>query len=213
MSKKENIAKTVLEYAVIIVASAIYGFATVMFVFPSGALLGGTTGIAMILSRYLPLTSGNFSVMLNVSLIVIAFIVLGKGMAFRTFVGSAFTTFFIGIFEPLLAKIAPVIKNSLALALLGAFLIAIASGMMFYVNSSSGGTDILALIVKKFANIRIGRALLITDVLIVVLGGFLFSSVTVFLVSALSFAVKIVGIDLVIFAIKRVSGKNEMAKQ
>ena len=52
-------------------------------------------------------------------------------------------------------------------------MIAIASGIMFYVDSSSGGTDIVALIVRKYSKINIGKSLLITDFLIVIIGGIL----------------------------------------
>ena len=209
MSKDKNIGKTAGEYALILLGSLLYGIGTVLFIFPSGALLGGTTGIAMILAKYLPLTSGNFSVILNVSLIVIAFILLGKGMAFRTFIGSALTTLFIGIIDGVSVSISPVIANSYFSAFLGAVIIAVASGMMFYVDSSSGGTDILALIVKKYVKINIGLALMITDVLIVIIGGILAASLNVFLCSLLGFLVKVLGIDAVIFLIKKLTAKNK----
>ena len=208
--KNEVLRKGVLEYSLITLGSILYGIGTVLFVFPSGALLGGTTGIAMILSGYLPLTSGNVSVILNVSLIVIAFVFLGKSMAIKTFIGSALTTFFIGVFEPLFISIAPVIGNPYFSALFGAAIIAFASGIMFYVDSSSGGTDIVALILKKYVKINIGVALMITDVLIVVVGGILAASVTVFFSSVLGFLVKVLGIDLVISLIKKLgAAKNK----
>ena len=73
---------------------------------------------------------------------------------------------------------------------------------MFYVDSSSGGTDIIALIVKKFSGIKIGKALLMTDVLIVLVGGAL-SGITVLISSSVGLLIKALGIDLVIFLIKK----------
>ena len=72
---------------------------------------------------------------------------------------------------------------------------------MFYVDSSSGGTDIIALIIKKYSNIQIGKALLITDVLIMIVGGIL-SGLSLFLSSFLGLLIKTLGIDLVIGMIK-----------
>lgn len=92
--------------------------------------------------------------------------------------------------------------------LVGAVIIAVASGVMFYVDSSSGGTDILALILKKFFRIRVGRALLITDVLIVLLGG-LFSGLGVLLASLIGLVVKTLGIDLVISLIGKYLGRKK----
>ena len=72
---------------------------------------------------------------------------------------------------------------------------------MFYVDSSSGGTDIIALIVKKFSKINIGIALLCTDILIVIIGGLL-AGFSVFLPSAIGFIIKVLGIDAVIYLIR-----------
>jgi uncharacterized membrane-anchored protein YitT (DUF2179 family) len=91
--------------------------------------------------------------------------------------------------------------------IIGALIIAIASAFMFYVDSSSGGTDIIALIVKKFSDIKIGKALLITDAVIVLLGGVL-SGIALFLASVLGFLIKTLGIDFVISLISKISHKN-----
>ena len=82
---------------------------------------------------------------------------------------------------------------------------------MFYVDSSSGGTDVIALIVKKFSGIKIGMALLITDVLIVLVGGLL-SGITILISSFLGLLVKTFGIDFVIRIIKKIKAKKEDGK-
>jgi uncharacterized membrane-anchored protein YitT (DUF2179 family) len=132
---------------------------------------------------------------------VLAFLVLGSGMAIKTLVGSVLTTVFVGLFERIFTFEGALISNHYVCALIGAAIIAIASGIMFYVDSSSGGTDIIALIVKKFSGIRIGRALLITDILIVIVGGFL-SGIPILIGSAIGLLTKALGIDAVIWLIK-----------
>ena len=92
-------------------------------------------------------------------------------------------------------------------AVIGALVIAIASGIMFYSNSSSGGTDIIALIVKKYSNINIGRALLITDFMIVIVGGFL-SGYIILISSFIGLIIKTFGIDFVIDLINKMRNKN-----
>ena len=138
---------------------------------------------------------------INFSLIVLAFLVLGKGMAVKTLIGSVLTTAFVGLFERLIDPTRPLIPNPYISAIVGAVIIAVASGIMFYVDSSSGGTDIIALIVKKFSGIKIGKALLMTDVLIVLVGGAL-SGITVLISSSVGLLIKALGIDLVIWFIK-----------
>ena len=79
---------------------------------------------------------------------------------------------------------------------------------MFFVDSSSGGTDIIALIVKKFSGIQIGKALLITDILIVLIGGW-FLGITLLISSVVGLLIKTLGIDFVISIIKKFRSKVE----
>ena len=192
---------TVKDYSLILLGSILYGLSTVMFIFPCRLFLGGTTGIAVILTSFLAISAGTMSTILNISLIVLAFVILGRDMAIKTTVGSLLTTLFISFFELILKLDSPLIINPYVSALIGAVIIAIASGIMFYVGSSSGGTDIIALIVKKFSSLKIGRALLLTDVLIVLVGGIL-AYPDMLLASSVGFLVKVLGIDTVIRMIK-----------
>ena len=169
--------KEISNYCLIVFGSILYAVATVAFIFPHSLLLGGTSGISVILNAYIPFSPGVILVVINCMLIIAAFIILGKEMAVKTFVGSALTTVFVGVFEKIFNGEA-VISNIYISAFVGAALIALASGIMFYVKSSSGGTDIIALIVQKYSNINIGKALLITDFLIVIVGGIVSGATT-----------------------------------
>ena len=190
------------EGLLIFLGSVLYAASTVLFIFPKSLLLGGTSGISVILERFLPFSPGIILMTINFLLIVLAFVILGKEMAAKTLIGSVLTTVFIGIFEKLFSFETPLIENEYLSAIVGAAIIAVASGIMFYVDSSSGGTDIIALIVKKYSSIQIGKALLITDVLIVVVGGIL-SGTTILISSFIGLLIKTLGIDFVISLIKR----------
>lgn len=189
-------------YSLIVMGSILYAVATVLFIFPHALLLGGTSGISVILQAFLPFSPGNILMAINFSLLVLAFIVLGKGMAIKTFAGSTLTTLFIGMAEKIFVFSSPLIQSCYLSAIIGALTIAVASGIMFYVDSSSGGTDIIALIVKKYTNINIGKALLITDFLIVLIGGAL-SGLTLATSSFIGLLIKTFGIDFVISLIKK----------
>ena len=139
---------------------------------------------------------------INFSLIIVAFFVLGKSMGLKTLIGSSVTTIFIGIFEKIFDYKEPIIQNQYISAVIGATIIAVASGIMFYVGSSSGGTDVVALIIRKFSNIKIGKALLITDVLIVIAGGFL-SNYIILICSFIGLLVKTLGVDFIISQITK----------
>ena len=204
----EKLKKEIITYILITIGSILYAIGTVCFIFPNGLLLGGTSGISVILNAFLPFSPGTILMIINVVLIVVAFFVLGKDMAIKTFVGSALTTVFIGLTEKIIVIQSPWIENNYLSAVIGASIIAVASGVMFYVESSSGGTDIIALIVKKYSKLEIGKALLVTDVLIVIIGGIL-SGWTIALSSFLGLLVKTLGIDLVIFLIVKFIKKEK----
>lgn len=195
------------DYLLILFGSVLYAMGTVMFIFPHSLLLGGTSGISVILESFLPFSPGTILIAINFSLIVAAFIVLGKSMATKTLAGSVLTTVSVGVFEKLFSFEHPIIENLYASAVVGAIVIAVAGGIMFYVDSSSGGTDVIALIIKKFSHINIGKALLVTDILIVVVGGIL-SGITVLVSSFLGLLIKTFGIDFVIFCFKNINVKT-----
>lgn len=186
----------------ILLGSLLYALSTLVFIFPHSLLLGGTSGISVILEAFLPFSPGKILTIINSVLIVLAFLLLGRDMGTKTLVGSILTTGFIGALEQVLVFEQPVLTNCFASAAVGAAIISIASGIMFHVDSSSGGTDVIALIVKKYSNIRIGRALLVTDVLIVIAGGLL-SGWMLFFGSVLGLLIKTLGIDFVIGRIQK----------
>lgn len=193
--------KIALEYIFIVIGSIFYAIGTVFFIFPNGLLLGGTSGISVILNAWLPFSPGTILVIINIFLLLLAFFTLGREMAIKTLIGSILTTVFIGVTEYLF-PLDEVVKNNYFSAILGAIIIAIASGIMFYVDSSSGGTDIVALIVKKYTKLDIGKALLVTDVIIVLMGGVL-SGWNIAIPSFIGLLIKTLGIDFVIFIIKK----------
>lgn len=193
----------------ILLGSVLYAISTVIFIFPNGLLLGGTTGLSVVFGLFLPFSPGTILVVINFVLIILAFVILGNNAAIKTIVGSVFTTIFIGSFEKIFLFKQAIILNPYISSLVGAAIIAVASGIMFYVDSSSGGTDIIALIIKKYSNINIGKALLITDILIVVIGGAL-SGITILFCSILGLLIKTLGIDFVIFLINRIFYREKL---
>lgn len=193
---------SIKEYLMILIGGVLYGLSTILFIFPHAVLLGGTSGVAVILASFIPLTPATFSVIINTLLLILALIILGKGMAIKTLIGSLITTASIALFEIIFKNTGVLIDSPLISAIIGAIIIAIASALMFYVDSSSGGTDIIALIIKKFSNIQIGKALLLSDVIIVVVGGIL-AGWKVAIYSVIGFLIKTLGIDFIIKIITR----------
>ena len=182
----------------IALGSLIYSIALHYFIFPHDILLGGTGGISVLLSRYIPqLSPETYLVIINTVLMLAALVVLGKNMAGKTMMGSIFTTLFVGALDSICKGHTPLVENVFISAVLGATIVAVGSTILFVVDSSSGGTDIIALIIKKYSRISIGKALLMADILIVVMGILSFHW-TVAAASVVGLLIKTFGIDLLI---------------
>lgn len=201
-SKIQHYSIPIRDYLLILVYSLLYAVSTLLFVFPHSLLLGGTSGISVILESVTRLTPGSMLMAINTALIAVAFFLLGKEMGTKTLIGSLATSTFIGLLEPLLTFEEAVIPNLFLSAFVGAGLIAIASSGLFHIRSSSGGTDVLALILRKYTGFQTGRALLITDILIVIVGGLL-ADQTLFLSSLMGLLIKTTGIDMMTSVIQK----------
>jgi len=182
----------------IALGSLVYGIATQFFIFPHGLFLGGTSGIYVILNHFFPtFSSGQFLMFINIGLMALALIILGRGMAVKTLLGSTLTTVFIGMLERMVPQGTPPVASPLLSVLIGSSLISVASAILFYNDSSSGGTDIIALIIQKYSSFRIGTALMIADILIVIVGACV-SPIVIAIASVIGLFVKTRGIDAII---------------
>lgn len=178
----------------ILAASLAYAVGTVWFIFPHGLFLGGTSGISVILTAFLPFPPGMLLMVINMALLVLAFAILGRRIAFKTLLGSTATALMIAAVERYATPATALIEAPWLSGVVGALILAAAGGLLFFVDASSGGTDIVALVVRRFFTIHIGRALFLTDILIVLVGGAL-TSLPLLLCSALGLAIKAFGID------------------
>ena len=145
------------------------------FKIPNGFSTGGVSGIAVVVAgfanQYLPeiapyLTSGNVLTVINVLLLIVGFIFLGKGFSIKTVYCSLLFSFGTFALEHLIPMSGPFTNQPFLELVYAILLTAIGSALLFMTESSSGGTDIVALILKKYTNLDIGKALLATDFVI-----------------------------------------------
>lgn len=164
-SKLKNFS--LLTISTLIMAVGIY-----FFKFTNNFTFGGITGIAVLVTKFLPISSSDFSFVVNILLLIIGWIVLGKSFAEKT----AYSTIFLSVSLSLLERIYPMshpLTNEPLLELIFAILLpALGSAILFNIGASSGGTDVIAMILKKYTSVDIGKGLMISD-LIFTLAGFL----------------------------------------
>lgn len=146
-----------------------------LFLVPANLAVGGVTGLAMVIKTVIPsINLGLLMAVFNVILLIVAFIFIGKEFGGYTIYCSVALSFFIGMFEVLI-PLEQAITNDLLLNLIfGIGIQGIGMSLIFYENSSTGGTDIVAKILNKFFGMRIGIALFLSDSIITLLAGMAF---------------------------------------
>ena len=155
------------EYALLTLGTALVAMGTYFFKFPNHFSTGGVTGIAVILSSIFPsISSSLFASVINVAFLLLGFGVLNRGFGVRTVYCSFLFSGMLAGLEWLVPLSGPLTDEKLLELFFGVILPALGSAILFNTQGSTGGTDILAMILKKFTSLDIGMALLYVDVLI-----------------------------------------------
>lgn len=172
------IKRTLEEYVLLTIATLIMIVGVYVFKFPNNFSFGGVTGIAILLGAFLPITPGTINFIINMVLLLLGFLFLGKDFGVKTAyisilmsAGLSFAEKFFPMSQPLTGE--PVLELIYAIVLP-----AFSSAIFFNVGASSGGTDIAAMILKKYTKLNIGTALFLTDLFIVIAACFAFDAQT-----------------------------------
>jgi len=167
------------------------------FKIPNGFATGGVSGIGTVLGRLTPVSPSTWITVINVTLLLLGFLILGRSTGIKTVYCSLLLSGALVVFEKAVPLEAPVSDQPLLELIYAMLLTAIGSAIIFHAGASSGGTDIVALILKKYTRIDVGRALLCSDFLIAFSSFFVFG-VTTGLFSLLGLFAKAFLVDAVI---------------
>lgn len=145
------------------------------FKFPNHFTTGGVSGLAIILGKVLPMVSpATLMSAINLLLLLLGFLVLGRRFGVWTAYCSLMFSLETWLMEQLYPMTAPFTNQPLLELCFAILLPAVGSAILFNANASSGGTDIVAMILKKYTDLDIGKSLLISDSLIALSSFFLF---------------------------------------
>lgn len=138
------------------------------FKFPNNFTTGGVSGLSMLISSFFPtLTPATLMAAINMALLVVGFIFLSRGFGFWTVYCSLMFSFETWLLEKIYPMAAPFTDQPLLELCFAIMLPAVGSALLFNANASSGGTDIVAMILKKYTALTdIGKALFVSDSLI-----------------------------------------------
>ncbi|MGG7078899.1 YitT family protein [Clostridium sardiniense] len=169
---KQNIK----EYGIITVGVLLVAIAIEYFFAPNNLAAGGVTGLSVVITHYFPsLTVGGITFVVNLFLFVVAFIVVGGDFGFKTIYSSFGLSLVLWLMDKFIHPQA--LTTDLMLAtIFGTIITAIGLAMVFNLNASTGGTDILAKILNKYTSFNIGISLLCVDFLVTLLGAITFGA-------------------------------------
>ncbi|MTI46574.1 YitT family protein [Sporosalibacterium faouarense] len=147
------------------------------FLIPANLAVGGVTGLAMVINKVFPVIPiGIIMTISNIILFALAFLIIGKEFGGYTIYSSFLLSGVIYLFEVISPMDKPIIDDIMINLIYGIIIQGIGMAIIFYQNSSTGGTDIIAKIINKFTHLDIGKALLSADFIITIFAGLTFGA-------------------------------------
>ena len=166
-----------------IVGAIIMAIATSLILLPNQLSSGGFAGIATIFYYFLNIPMGTTILSINIPLFIFAAYKLGKGFVIRSFIGTVTFSFSIDILD----RLQPLTQDRVLACIYGGIIIGLGTAIILKANSSTGGSDLISMLVKKYSpNIRTGNVIIIVDVIIVGLNVLLFKEIEIGLYSAIA---------------------------
>lgn len=161
---------TIFEYIQIIIGAALVGLAYNIFYLPARLAAGGVSGISTILYEVFQFTPAYVQWAINLPLLIIGVIFIGKEFGIKTFVGTLFVPFVIW----LTADLPLAVDNPLLSAIYGGIVLGVGLGIVYRGNGSTGGTTLIAQILKKYTRLSSGFSQLFVDGFVVITSAFVF---------------------------------------
>ena len=166
MEKQKTKGQIAKDYLMMTVGTALLTAGVYFFKIPNGFSTGGVSGIATLLGSLTPVSASSWIGIINTALLIVGFIFLGKSTGIRTVFCSLLFSGLTQLLEFLVPLSKPLTDQPFLELAYAMLLTSIGAAMIFFRQGSSGGTDIVALIIKKYAHIDVGKALLCTDAVI-----------------------------------------------
>ncbi len=157
--------KTIKEYSVMAVALALYVFSWTAFLIPNGITAGGVTGMSTILNFAFGWHISHTYLILNAVLLIAGTIIMGKGFGFKTIYCILVSTVYFEFF-PLIPWVSN-IDDNLINSIVGGAMSACGIALVFTQGGSTGGIDIIALVINKYREVSPGRVFMVSDFLII----------------------------------------------
>jgi len=162
---RSKIFLQIRSYTVMVIGLALYAFGITAFLIPLKIAGGGVTGISMLIFYATGFGTGYTYFIINVFLVIIAIKVLGVNFGLKTIFSMSIIAIMLTVLQNLVKE--PILKDMFLSSILSGILGGVGIGLIFNEGGSTGGTDIIAMIINKYRNISPGRIIMYCDVIII----------------------------------------------
>lgn len=173
--------KAIRELFIMTGATFMIAAAVFFFLIPSHAAVSSVSGLAIVLSNFAPLSISAITMILNIVLLIAGFLLCGHEFGFKTVYTSILLPVFIGLFEILLPNNGSISGDAVLDVACYIFTVSIGLSILFNMNASSGGLDIVAKILNKYFHMDLGKAMGMSGMLVALSSAFVYDKKTVVL--------------------------------
>ena len=176
-------------------ASFLYGIIYNTFLVPNNIVIGGMSGLAIVIKEIIGLSTTVFINISTLILVIISYFILGKDKAIYTIVGAAIFTLLLSFTSTFSYNLQGYLKNEFLIILVSSVSIGVANGIIYRSGFNTGGADILASILNKYFKFSIGQCNSIINTFIIISGTFLFGiTKTIYAIFILTISSKMIDI-------------------
>ena len=176
-----KIKNTIKDFALITVGTAIVAVAVFFFMLPSHISVGSGTALAMVLSNFIPLSVATLSLILNILLLLVGFLLIGREFGAKTIYCTILMPLMLGLLEILFPKFQSITQDPLLDVICYILVVSMGQAILFSYNASSGGLDIVAKILNKYFHLELGKALSYSGMAVALSSALCYDSKTVVL--------------------------------
>ena len=181
--EKNKGIKVIIEILETIFAAFVMGVGISMFLLPNQLSTGGISGIATITYYLFKVPMGKMMLYINIPLFLFSGYKIGKKFLLKTIVGTTSLSLFIDILD----RIPPLTQDKFLASIYGGILVGISTAVLLKINSSTGGTDLISYLIKKYKpEIRSGNVIILLDIVIIGINMIVFKQIEIGLYSTIS---------------------------
>ena len=197
--KATKTSEYILQYGLIILGSLLFAAGFQFFLYPNSIIVGGVSGIAMIINYLTQLPVGVMTIVLNIPLFIIAWKHFGTKFIIASLVGMLLSSVFVDLFA--LISYSPT-SDMLLACIIGGAVKGLGLGIIYYAGATTGGTDIIAKFVRlRFPYLNFGTVILLTDAVIILAFAAIFKKVEAAMYAVIAMFVVSKVVDLVLYGI------------